>query len=318
MDKITAGKTLVGSTKKALNNAKKTGKFCPKEIFMLEIMLDLRNSCHLEPTFEAARCLDAQIRKMVAKYPSICIYKEPNTNVVSIRGKKCQNSNSIYTNNPSPLVEDYDCYNYEFETFYFTTAMFESVYTDNDDLAYLRIKTLPSTGTLKLNTTNVVVNQIIPVANIQYLNYNYGSLVSVGEDITFTFQLSDGTLNHTFSNIATYTICVPEQENEPPTIDNLSLNIDESGDYIFTYNDLTVGINYQDREGDNPENLKIISLPDNGTLYYNDIEVMEDDIIPYSDISLGLFKFTPDDEDESYTIEFDIVVSDEGSGQYSS
>lgn len=321
MDFITGGKTVVGSTAKMLNNLKKFGKGCSKELQLFNILIDLKHDCQVQSNIETERCLDAQIRKMVNKYPSICHYREPNlTDVINVKGAPDERFNIISTTNIDPVINIVaGCMGtYAFSDYTFTVAEFENMFVDADDLGYIKIVTLPATGTFQLSGVDIVVNQIIASSSIPNIVYNYGSLTSVGETITFGFQLADNTINPVFSASVSYQICVPEQINQPPTIGNLSINVEENGEHVFTYADLTTGISYSDPEGDDPLNLKVLSLPANGVLYYNGVPVSVNQVITYVDIQAGLFKFTPDDLDVSYTISFNIQVSDQGSGEYSS
>ena len=317
MDRITAGKVLVGSTIKHLNKAKLSGDLCMLNLYLLMVINELQNTCELHNSYAISTCLAKKARAIQNKYPEICTYKEKRYDKVTVTGYKKPELNTVLNINTPPIVVDYDCYTYEFEELSFSSALFESVFTDNDSIGLLKIISLPSVGTLTYDGEDVIVNQIISIVNINKLKYNYGALISAGEDVTFTFQLADNTVNPVFSNTATFNICVPEQINQPPTISLLSLDIEDNGEYIFTTEDLTTGLSYSDPEGDLPLNLKIITLPANGVLYYNGVPVVVDNVITYVDIENGLFKFTPDDLDVSYTISFQVKVSDQGSGEYS-
>jgi large repetitive protein len=74
----------------------------------------------------------------------------------------------------------------------FSQAGFNTQYSDaeNDPMVSLKITTLPSQGTLKLNGTNVTTNQVIPAAQLDNLTYE---TVNAVYNTNFNFTANDGT-----------------------------------------------------------------------------------------------------------------------------
>lgn len=318
MNKIDRYKTIIGSTIKQVNKGKIVGDLCMSKLYLFKIISDLIETCKINNEHEIQLCLEKKLRKLQNKYPDICTYRTKTFNSTFITGKPNSDLNIVKSNSIKPVVTDNDCYDYEFETIIFSLELFNNLYTSVNTIGHVKIISLPNVGTLTYNNSTVIVNQIIDINNINLLAYNYGDLVSEGENVTFTFQLSDNTINHIFSDTATFTICVPEQENEPPTYGDLELNVEGIEPHIFTVNNFTIDLSpvYNDREGDLPENLRITSLPTNGTLLLDDVEVEINDVITFVQIEAGLFTFEPDYGEEDYTITFGFQISDEGSGEY--
>lgn len=97
---------------------------------------------------------------------------------------------------------------------------------------------------------------------------------------------------------------IPNAEPEAPGSEITGI---EDTEYVITLADL----NYSDADGDPAFAVKIISLPDEGTLTLNGNPVVEGQVIHASDIDGGLLVFTPDaDEYGSGYTEFLYAVSD--------
>ena len=85
------------------------------------------------------------------------------------------------------------------DTIIFTSANFTTetspVYSDpeGDAASMLKILTLPATGSLMFNGSNVIANQEITFAEIDsgYLIYNPDLLVTSVQSLTFTFAIAD-------------------------------------------------------------------------------------------------------------------------------
>lgn len=154
----------------------------------------------------------------------------------------------------------------------------------------------------------------------------YVNSTIVSSSIKFDFIVTDNSVNNTQSNIATYTL-IPEGTinmpslgiNQPPTVGNKVLDAQYDTmvtlyRYVFTDTDPR----FQDPEGDQPYQLKILSLPQNGVLLYNSTPVVVGQIFDFvDDVDAGKLKFDPDDNLEYfYEIEFDFTVSDTGSKKF--
>lgn len=117
--------------------------------------------------------------------------------------------------------------------------------------------------------------------------------------------------------MALFTLTTNEYINQPPSqIGNGSAITNYGQVYTFTEADFTTNTVpvYIDPEGDNAFELKITSLPSDGTLEYNSVAVIVNQIISFSDIGSGLFKYIPDNGNTSqYNTTFNFEVSDSGS-----
>ena len=107
------------------------------------------------------------------------------------------------------------------------------------------------------------------------------------------------------------------QLNKPPVNigdGNIIFNCVEDR-VVFTGREFTN--DYQDPEGDPIENIKILSLPENGFLVYDSIGVIIGQEIPLSGIQSGLLEYVPILPcDKLKKDSFDFTVSDTGSHMY--
>jgi hypothetical protein len=106
-------------------------------------------------------------------------------------------------------------------------------------------------------------------------NYN-------GSD-SFTYTVYDGIVP---SDIATVSITI-NPVNDPPTISSFAKTGPEEANIQFTEEDFA--INFEDVDGDPLVNVKIISLPSNGTLKLNTAPVTLDQVILAADLDKLLF-----------------------------
>tara|TARA_R110000744_G_C19313564_1_gene556988 strand:+ start:145 stop:882 length:738 start_codon:yes stop_codon:yes gene_type:complete len=117
------------------------------------------------------------------------------------------------------------------------------------------------------------------------------------------------------------TLDVSAQTNQPPNRTGwLALNMVYGTTHAFTLENFTTETTppYSDPEGDGLEAVRVESLPSQGTLYLNDVEVSVDDEISSSNLSLELFRYVSDSTDtDGYSDSFmRFSVSDEGSSTF--
>ena len=114
--------------------------------------------------------------------------------------------------NETPTLAAIGVSGVEDTTLTFTTANFTGAYTDPEmtALASLQIKSLPASGTLKLSTANVTVDQVILAANL--VNLTYVPALNENGAKTFTVSASDGVLS---SAAATVTMTLAEVNDAP-------------------------------------------------------------------------------------------------------
>lgn len=118
-------------------------------------------------------------------------------------------------------------------------------YTDadaGDSVETLYITTLPSTGALTLNDTNVTLNQQVTLANISNLKFVPVSNANGTPYTTFGFKVNDGDDNSTSEYTATINV---NAINDTPTLETIS-NITKDEDA----NTFNITLNGNDIDGD--------------------------------------------------------------------
>ena len=107
--------------------------------------------------------------------------------------------------------------------------------------------------------------------------------------------------------------------NLPPLfIGDNEKTIGQTDTIVFTSSHFIDSTNplYFDAEGDQALNLKILSLPEKGNLYYNGNLVYVNQIIPFTEIDNELLTYTADITNMSETLTFEFAISDSGSGKF--
>ena len=100
---------------------------------------------------------------------------------------------TIEGRNDAPVGEDSIVTAVEDVTYLFKASDF--LYTDNDHgsaLASVRIDTLPTAGTLKLNDIAITEGQTIAVSDLNLSNLTYVPVLNANGNIHFTFSVNDG------------------------------------------------------------------------------------------------------------------------------
>jgi len=124
------------------------------------------------------------------------------------------------------------------------------------------------------------------------------------------------------TNMANFNINVSYTNRPPSIVGNYTLEVDGNSqpevvlNSAFFTTDTTPA--YNDPEGDAPYELKILSLPAEGTLKYNGSAVQVNDIIPFSDINNDLLTYDATGLTYDTTTVFTFAVSDTGSQNFSS
>jgi len=115
-----------------------------------------------------------------------------------------------------------------------------------------------------------------------------------------------------------FTVTTQEYTNLPPSqVGNGSASTNYGQTYIFTVADFTTETSpvYADPEGDGAANLRILTLPTTGTLYFNSIAVVVNQVISFANIALELFTYVPDNGTTTlYNDVFQFEIADSGSG----
>ena len=187
--------------------------------------------------------------------------------------------------NDPPILSNVNLSGQEDSEITFTESDFTDAFTDVDSLSKIKITSLPDNGTLKLNETAVAVNQEIDASDLGNLsftpdeNYNGTTSFSWNGFDGIVYADTDATVN---LNVAAV--------NDRPTLSDLSKTGNEDTDITFTESDFTAA--FEDLvEQDSLSQIKITSLPDNGTLKLNGTAVTVNQEIAAADI--GNLTFTP-------------------------
>lgn len=233
-------------------------------------------------------------------------------------------------NNP-PSRSGYFSFNLDIETSYvftkenFTTETLPS-YLDpeGDEMESIKIKSLPTVGSLKKNGTLVSLDDEITGAELDSGALVYESQTGLTEsynDSGMTFVISDvGSSTFTLSPEIVYVIATYVENNPPTQVGDNSVELEVGEEFVFTRASLTSQLlpPYEDPEGNPASRLRIDVLPNTGTLTLSGANCYQGQIVNFSDIDLGLLKYKSNQVDESGLEGFSFSISDTGSEQFKS
>lgn len=192
---------------------------------------------------------------------------------------------------------------------------------EGDAMLSLKILSLPSLGTLKNDGVASNVNDIITAVELVAGDFTYDNPPAEDagyEDSDFTFDLTDaGSL--TLGGFAQKVyITVGESINVgPDAVGDNALNTNYATTLVFTVANFTTETTpaYSDPEGDAADKLKITTLPVQGFLKFNQVDVTINQIIDFSDIASGLLTYVTDVSIiTSQNLFFEFAIADAGSG----
>jgi hypothetical protein len=216
---------------------------------------------------------------------------------------------NVNPENDAPTTSDNTVTTDEDTNYVFELADFPFTDIDGGDaIEFVKIVTLPTDGKLYLDGVEITATDTeISVADI-----TTGKLVFTPDAdengtgyATFDFAVSDG---EEYSGDAMMTINVNPENDAPTTSDN-TVTTDEDTNYVFELADFP----FTDVDaGDVIEFVKIVSLPTDGKLYLDGVEITATDTeVSAADITAGKLVFTPDaDENGTGYATFDFLVSD--------
>jgi hypothetical protein len=199
-------------------------------------------------------------------------------------------------------------------------------YSDPEGDAPLKLKVtiLSQYSPLKLNGVNVVLNQEITFADIaaNKLTYLANPNISPYQDY-FGFDIADigsGLYSGLTQDGRIYLDAGAKLNLPPSEVGDGSADMEYQGTLVFTpamFTTLTTPP-YSDPEGDQPEYLKILSLPAEPGMKLNGVDVTVNQVIPFTDIAAGLLTYTNDDPlDTNGDLQtFTFSIADTGSGQF--
>lgn len=185
-----------------------------------------------------------------------------------------------------PTVSDSTLSATEDDLFSFTLGNFTGNFSDpdGDPLDAIIISDLPTNGTLTLSGIDVVQNQLITRSQIGDLKY----LTDLNFNGTDSFEWQALAAGGP-SNVATLTLDVAA-DNDAPELTNKALFLQEDNTYTFsstTFSDL-----FLDVDGDSLTQVRIDTLPTNGTLKLGANSVSAGQVIAVG--QLGNLTYEPD------------------------
>jgi gliding motility-associated-like protein len=199
---------------------------------------------------------------------------------------------NVSTVNDPPTADNTTVSVTEDVTYVFSPSDFNASYLDAEGNAFagIRITSLETAGSLKLNGVDVALNDVVSAANLvsSLLTFAPASNASGNNYATFTFKVSDGTAYSTVD----YTVTIDVNSmNDAPTAGNNTIAALEDIEYNFTAANFSAS--YADAEGNSFDGIRITALPAVGALKINGINVMANAIISAADLNASLFTFTP-------------------------
>ncbi|AFM24557.1 tandem-95 repeat protein [Desulfomonile tiedjei] len=176
-----------------------------------------------------------------------------------------------------------------------------------DQLQAVRITSLPTAGHLLLNGTDVILNQIISIADINAGNLTFSPAPDANGTgyASFQFKVSDGIV---FSNSAYAMTLNVTPVNDAPTGADNTVSMLEDTSHAFT----AAEFGFSDVDtGDQLQAVQITSLPTVGNLKLNGINVTLNQIVSIADINAGNLTFSPaPDANSTGYASFQFKVSD--------
>ena len=192
------------------------------------------------------------------------------------------------------------------ELYAFTVADFTTLaspaYSDPEGDAFQNVKipTVPTQGSLTINSSAAAPNDIVTEAQIiaGQLEYQCDVADAGGYSETFTYTTSDVGSSTYSSFSGTVAVIVAAQiSNLPPsTVGTGSATIGYGETLVFTRAMFTSDTTpaFSDPEGDPALYLKITGLPALGEIQIDGIPVATDEVIDFDDIDAGLLTYVPD------------------------
>ena len=159
--------------------------------------------------------------------------------------------------------------------------------TDTDDtLDSVKIVTPPASGTLALEGTEVMADDVVTTAQLDAGDLIFTSVAGASGDpyTSFTFKVNDGTDD----SAAAYTMSIAV--NTAPTAADNTVATAQNTAYAF----MAVDFGFADDDaGDTLDSVKIVTPPALGTLALDGTEVMADDVVTKTQLDAGDLIFTP-------------------------
>lgn len=161
--------------------------------------------------------------------------------------------------------------------------LYESFNDKEDDPKQLVYEVITNTNPALFDSVTIDASQATLT-----LAYKPNAFGTADLTVKATDKGTPGVPGSALSVTSTFKVTVT-QVNDLPVLQNIAINIDEDAPYPFTPADFTS--KFTDADGDLLVHVKIVSLPDSGTLKLNSIAVAKDQLILTAD--LDKLVFTP-------------------------
>lgn len=311
-------KILISSVKNTSAKLERYGDADIQNISMLKMIYKYSEYC---TTQNDLKSLDKKVSYLQRSDRDICMETFYNS------GRALKSANStvdiINSENNPPTLGDLGIV-VSSQGYYITIGKLLENYSDpeNTSASLIEIKTVPANGTLYFNGYTVSAGLTINVSNTSdYLTFVRNS--DSAYVTSFTYSAFDGDAQLPLeSNTATLTLTCSEivAENQPPTVGDTSLYIDNRETMVFTIADFTSNADpqYFDPEGDSLDAIRIdrISNTNQGQYLYYGTPVVVNQIITAVEISAGAFVYVSADINSIQTDVIEVSIRDDVNMQW--
>ena len=212
---------------------------------------------------------------------------------------------------------------YSFTLANFTTETTPAYADPEGDLLHsIRVVSLPEKGLLKKSNTPVLVGDVVTAAELS------SGILKYQADSSDVNGYSDGYMSFTVSDSGSFTyttfpkvvsISLKGNVNNPPLlVGSGEADISIGQTLVFNRGMLTSQLNppYLDPDGDAASKLLIVSVPLSGSFLLNNVPIVNNQEIDFTDIDAGLFSYRSDGYPTGGIEGFEFKISDVGSGEY--
>ena len=194
---------------------------------------------------------------------------------------------------------------------------------EGDEMEAVKIISIPFKGLLKKGGVILAEEDSITKSELDSGQLVYETNIGDEgyEDSFASFVVSDvGSSIFTSSPKQIYITVTKTVNQQPSQVGDNEVQIEIGSEFTFTRASLTTDLNppYLDPEGNPAYQLRLDSLPAKGKLLLSGVECYSGQIIDFSDIDLGLFKYNDPTELGSEESSFNFSVSDSVSQKFTS
>ncbi|MGK0464771.1 MAG: hypothetical protein ACJAX4_000032 [Clostridium sp.] len=316
------GRIFITSVGKASKHLEYYGKANLEGLSLLRLIY--KYSCY-STTYSTLQRLNSMVTTLQLTDPFICIEKQALPSFISDFepiGIVEIKTSGVVLPNVAPTISSFSislgdaANNYNFSNLTSLSSYSDPEGTNQSSFV---VKSLPSTGTLFYNGSEVQLNSLL--LNPELLVYTREG--TVGYSTSFTISAYDNDLQVPLeSNIATISVEVVQiaVENEPATVGDTKLYGNNRVTTVFSSADFTTKAiaPYSDPEGDALDAIKILDISsiNNGTYYYFGAIAIIGQVITKSELDSGAFYHESADSNAITTDTISVAVRDTGSMEW--